>query len=134
MPKISISLSDMQMISDAVSRCYTADVDDFKFKLELAQFRKAVMDHTGQGSPLSETRQEAFKKYGTLSEDGQNYLMPEDADARAKLIGAIEDALSVKVSVPFPALNAEKMDKLKLPLNASEISVLISCGVIQEEE
>jgi hypothetical protein len=134
MPKISISLSDMQLISDAVNRCYTADVDDFKFKLELAQFRKAVLDHTGQGSPLSETRQEAFKKYGLLSENGENYTMPTDVESRNKLIKAIEDALSVKVNVPFPALDAERMDKLNLPLNASEISVLISCGVIQEIE
>ena len=133
MPKISISLSDMQMISDAVTRCYTADVDDFKFKLELAQFRKAVLDHTGPGSPLSETRQDAFKKYGVLSEDGQSYTMPADADSRDKLIKAIEDALSVKVSVPFPDMSAERMDKLKLPLNAQEIAVLIACNALKEE-
>lgn len=134
MPKITISLSDMQLISDAMNRCYTADVDDFKFKLELAQFRKAVVDHTGPESPLSETRREAFKKYGVVSEDGQNYGLPSDPELKNKLIKAIEDALSVKVSASFPALDTEKMDKLKLPLNASEISVLISCGLIQEIE
>lgn len=123
----------MQMISDAVNRCYTADVDDFKFKLELAQFRKAVLDHTGPGSPLSETRQEAFKKYGVISEDGQSYVVPQDPEKKANLIKAVEDALSVTVSVPFPSLDVEKMESLKLPLNASEIAVLIAVGVLKEE-
>lgn len=133
MPKISISLSNMQLVSDSMSRCYTADVDDFRFRLELAQFKKAVNENIGPESPFSETRRNIFVKYGKLGEDGQNYYVPNDIENRDKLMAALDDALSVSVSVPFPDIDFNKLEKLKLPLNASEISILISCGIIKEE-
>lgn len=133
MPKMNLTLSNMQLISDAVSRCYTADVDDFRFRLELAQFKKAVNDHLGQESAFAETRRQAFQKYGQLSEDGQNYTVPSDPEKMNQFVKAIEAAMSVEVSVPFPEMTMDKLEKLKLPLNASELAVLISVGVLKEE-
>lgn len=133
MPKMNFTLSNMQLISDAVSRCYTADVDDFRFRLELAQFKKAVNDHLGQESAFAETRRQAFQKYGQLSEDGQSYTVPSDPEKMNQFVKAIEAAMSVEVSVPFPEMTMDKLEKLKLPLNASELAVLISVGVFKEE-
>lgn len=133
MPKTTLTLSSVQLISDAVSRCYTADIDDFRFRLELAQFKKAVNDHLGQESAFAETRRQAFQKYGTLSEDGQSYLAPGDPQKMNAFVKAIEEAMSVEVSVPFPDLTMDKAEKLKLPLNAAELAVLISVGVLKEE-
>ena len=133
MPKMNLTLSNMQLISDAVSRCYTADVDDFRFRLELAQFKKAVNDHLGQESAFAETRRQAFQKYGQLSEDGQSYTVPSDPEKMNQFVKAIEAAMSVEVSVPFPEMTMDKLEKLKLPLNASELAVLISVGVLKEE-
>lgn len=130
---MNFTLSNMQLISDAVTRCYTADVDDFRFLLELAQFKKAVNDHLGQDSAFAETRKQAFQKYGRLSEDGQNYLIPSEPDKMNQFVAAIDAAMSVEVSVPFPQITMEKLEKLKLPLNASEIAVLIATGVLKEE-
>lgn len=134
MPKITVSLSELQLASDAVSRCYTADIDDFKLRLELAFFKKAVNDHLGQESPFAQTRMDIFKKYGKPSEDGQNYLFPDEKDKREALVKAIEDAMTIKVNVPFPVMDSDRVSKLDLPLNASELAVLIACGFIKEEE
>lgn len=123
----------MQLISDAVSRCYTADVDDFRFRLELAQFKKAANDHLGPESAFAETRRQAFQKYGQLSEDGQSYTVPSDPEKMNQFVRAIESAMSVEVSVPFPEMTMDKLEKLKLPLNASELAVLIAAGVLKEE-
>jgi hypothetical protein len=133
MPKITVSLSDLQLVSDAVSRCYTADIDDFKFRLELAQFKKASVDHLGPQSPFAETRTKVFEKYGRKSEGGDSYLLPDDPKERDQLIKAIEEAMTVKVTVPFPDMDPDRVSRLDLPLNASELAVLIACGAIKEE-
>lgn len=134
MPKITVSLSDLQLISDAVNRCYTADIDNFKFRLELAQFKKASVDHLGPQSPFSETRTKIFEKYGKKSETGEGYMLPDDPKEKEELIKALEEAMTVKVSVPFPDMDVDRVARLDLPLNASELAVLIACGAIQEEE
>lgn len=133
MPKTNFSLSSMQLVSEAVNRCYTADVDDFRFRLELAQFKKAVNDHLGAESAFAETRRQAFQKYGQLSEDGQNYSVPSDPEKMNQFVKAIESAMSVEVVVPFPEITMDKLENLKLPLNAAELAVLISTGVLKEE-
>lgn len=133
MPKMNFSLSSMQLVSEAVNRCYTADVDDFRFRLELAQFKKAVNDHLGAESAFAETRRQAFQKYGQLSEDGQNYSVPSDPEKMNQFVKAIESAMSVEVVVPFPEITVDKLENLKLPLNATELAVLISTGILKEE-
>lgn len=133
MPKTNFSLSSMQLVSEAVNRCYTADVDDFRFRLELAQFKKAVNDHLGAESAFAETRRQAFQKYGQLSEDGQSYSVPSDPEKMNQFVKAIESAMSVEVVVPFPEITMDKLENLKLPLNAAELAVLISTGVLKEE-
>lgn len=133
MPKITISLSELQLLSDAAARCFTADIENYKMRMELALFKKKAVDLTGPQSAFSEIRTELFKKYGDASEDGQSYSISKDPAKAKQLIAGLEEAMSAKVEVPFPALTIESIEAAKLPLNANELAIMVSVGAIKEE-
>lgn len=133
MPKISISIADLQLLSDASARCLNSDIEDYRIRLDFAFFKKKVSDLIGPQSPFAEVRMSLFQKYGTLSEDGQTYLFPQDTEKASLLVQGIDDASRAVVEVPFPELTLEKIEKAKLPMNPSELAVLVSLGILKEE-
>lgn len=133
MANLTISIADLQLLMDATARCLTEDVDNYRVRIGLAFFKKAANDCTGPSSPFADVRNALFQKYGKLSEDGSSYLLPDDPAVRKKLIDGLNEAMSEKVTVPFPDLTIDIIEKAKLPLNASEMAILISVGALKEE-
>lgn len=133
MANLTISIADLQLLMDAAARCLTEDVENYRVRIGLAFFKKAVNDCTGPSSPFADVRNALFQKYGKLSEDNSSYLLPDDPAARKKLIDGLNEAMSEKVTVPFPDLTIDIIEKAKLPLNASEMAILISVGALKEE-
>ena len=133
MPKISISIADLQLLLDAAARCLNSDIEDYRIRLDFAFFKKKASDLIGPQSPFAEVRMSLFQKYGTPSEDGQSYRLPDDPEKTRLLLKGLEEASKVVVEVPFPELTLAKIESAKLPMNPSELAVLISLGILKEE-
>lgn len=130
MSRITITLSDLQLLHDATAKCLTEDLDDYKLRIAFAYFKRDAEHNLGNDSPFQKIRNDIFAKYGTPTENG--YSLPEDAEKRRLLLSGLEAALSEKVSVRFPELTEEIIEKAKLPMNASSLSVLIALEILKE--
>jgi hypothetical protein len=131
MSKVTVTLSELQLLYDASAKCLTEEFEDYKLRIAFAYFKRDAESNLGPESPLQKLRTDIFARYGDPVEGG--YSIPSDPEKRSKLISAIEQAMSEKVSVRFPELTIEIIEKAKLPMNASSLSILISLGILKEE-
>lgn len=131
MSKVTVTLSELQLLYDASAKCLTEEFDDYKLRIAFAYFKRDAESNLGPDSPLQKLRTDIFTRYGDAVDGG--YSLPKDTERRNKLLIALEEAMSEKVSVRFPELTAEIIEKSKLPMNAVGISALISLGILKEE-